>query len=613
MVNGISPMLNWGKAPKAGGMEATGKGKSEKGIADFAELVPDGKGPPGLKPEGPPTEALQKSRPPGLRDGPPGGKREKAILKFMDSFESEIKIPPQKLVEAMAELPPSLQDQSPVETAASVVDKLDLSDADRDKALGLYVGLLMQLQNIERQEAMPKGMDGAAALIAAKPEALLVSDKSAVVAAKNQGLQAYKDFNGMTEAVVPNEMAVSQADTEGAFAAGLAMQTGEAIPGGEIPEAPVAMEASAESAEPIAMNDAKEIPAGKASGNAKNAGLAAAIAKGTAAGLAAGAAAVKAMEQSGTSAVAAEGFDMKAVSEMSAKNVKNLMQGDVSRAEMKPELQMGATGGALAAIAGGMQKQQAEDQGAQSNLSQQFNFQGETTYEAKPNLGEMGIKESQKLEFKDQLAESLAGVDTGSAGIDKSASFQGITAAVTPDADPSTPPIQQLMNQAQVLLKNGGGEMKVQLNPEGLGTVNLRVALQDGKLSVHMAADHKDTKDMLEGSISELRSSLNAQHFTVDNIKVDVVKGTSTDNNSQNTAGNDKNQQEGSQGQQRQFWQQFQENFGNRSRRDDWMALASNPKIVNEKRYDPLASISSADKANAAPRAAGSQRLNMVA
>lgn len=82
--------------------------------------------------------------------------------------------------------------------------------------------------------------------------------------------------------------------------------------------------------------------------------------------------------------------------------------------------------------------------------------------------------------------------------------------------------IQQIIQQANVMIRRGGGEMKMQLNPEGLGNVKLKVKVDEGKVGIQMIADTADAKRLLEGSISDLKANLSQHKMTVDTFKVDV-------------------------------------------------------------------------------------------
>lgn len=115
--------------------------------------------------------------------------------------------------------------------------------------------------------------------------------------------------------------------------------------------------------------------------------------------------------------------------------------------------------------------------------------------------------------------------------------------------------INEIMQQAQYLIKKGGGEVSVKMSPEGLGEVHLKVLLQDGKMNIELQTQNKDIKKLIEDSLSELKSGLSAHRISLEHIKVDSVNATNTENNMQfqsnlNHSGSEKNA--------REFWNDLQ-------------------------------------------------------
>lgn len=82
--------------------------------------------------------------------------------------------------------------------------------------------------------------------------------------------------------------------------------------------------------------------------------------------------------------------------------------------------------------------------------------------------------------------------------------------------------IENLVTQASAILKDGGGEMKMQLRPEGMGTVDLKVGLQNGQVSVEIIAQDQNIKKMFEDSVFDIRSALETQNLKVDTFRVGV-------------------------------------------------------------------------------------------
>ena len=98
--------------------------------------------------------------------------------------------------------------------------------------------------------------------------------------------------------------------------------------------------------------------------------------------------------------------------------------------------------------------------------------------------------------------------------------FQQQLSSVAP-APPMAVP--DLVQNAQVLVRDGGGEMKVTLTPDGLGEVAMKVSVQDGKVNVQMITESDEAKKLIERQLGELKSSLTGHHLQVTEIKVDTA------------------------------------------------------------------------------------------
>lgn len=82
--------------------------------------------------------------------------------------------------------------------------------------------------------------------------------------------------------------------------------------------------------------------------------------------------------------------------------------------------------------------------------------------------------------------------------------------------------VRELIRQAQIVLKKGGGEMKMDLKPEGIGQVKLKISVEDGQVNIQMLTDNDASKRLLEKGLHELKSNLAAHELKVDTMKVDV-------------------------------------------------------------------------------------------
>src|SRR5690606_12064167 len=60
--------------------------------------------------------------------------------------------------------------------------------------------------------------------------------------------------------------------------------------------------------------------------------------------------------------------------------------------------------------------------------------------------------------------------------------------------------VQHLLKQAEYIVKKGGGEAKIMMNPEGLGEVHMKIQVNDGNVSVEMNAETNEAKKLIESS-----------------------------------------------------------------------------------------------------------------
>jgi flagellar hook-length control protein FliK len=96
------------------------------------------------------------------------------------------------------------------------------------------------------------------------------------------------------------------------------------------------------------------------------------------------------------------------------------------------------------------------------------------------------------------------------------------TAVANQDGDTTTSNAQNLVRNAQILMKSGGGEMKMQLKPEGVGEVTLKVAVKDGQVAIQMMTESDSAKKMLESNLDDLKTSLAQHKLHVDALKIEV-------------------------------------------------------------------------------------------
>ncbi len=113
---------------------------------------------------------------------------------------------------------------------------------------------------------------------------------------------------------------------------------------------------------------------------------------------------------------------------------------------------------------------------------------------------------------------------------------------------------EEIAQKAELLIKKGGGEIKMKLNPEGLGEVHLKVVLNEGKVDVQLMTDSQQAKKAIESELHSLKAVIAEHKMDLRDIKVDV---------SQNLGRQMQEQMADQQREHaRQFLSYFRENFG---------------------------------------------------
>mgnify|MGYP005837662377 CR=1 FL=1 len=85
--------------------------------------------------------------------------------------------------------------------------------------------------------------------------------------------------------------------------------------------------------------------------------------------------------------------------------------------------------------------------------------------------------------------------------------------------------LQQVIQRVQVDLKPGQTEMRMNLKPENLGQLQMKLVLEDGKVTAQFLTSNQNVKEALENSLSQLRQSLQEQGIRVEKLSVLIGGG----------------------------------------------------------------------------------------
>ncbi len=511
----------------------------------------------------PDKKVALKQKPEEKTQGDPS--RQQAIKEFMDSFESEFQIPPTRLVDAMAQLKDEELQMSPEETASRVIEDLDLDPEDNERAQAMYVGLLAQLQQLDTPAEAPKAtvLPNQQQLI--QPQAnhtrsqVALQQQSAKDATvdrvnskfwmKDQGRDQMlsqrltvdeQSFGRMAPETNNLDQAQSAPDALAALPPHLRGQMSESIS----PQLLAALAAKQAASAQVQGSEVRpeDMPAEDA-----------------------------VEDQQATSAPAVMGAE-NMTAESGQVSMENMLAQD-SGEYSQQQFGQGADSGAFQA--------QAKATGATGKEAAQEKLTAKAG-EFKSTLTGLEGLHQQPIKGEALTTQSLAVPVAAQAPVQTQADHEAT--------------VKNLMNQAQYLVKKGGGEVKVEMTPEGMGTIHLKLQVQDGKVNVHMAADTAEAKKTIESGLAELKTSLAAHKLSVDHVKVDVVNNASpTDTGLQNQT-NQNGQREGT----RQFWNQFNENFGSQGRREGYTQEGVNLRGYGRSQaHDPLKPIETKAKTRA--------------
>ncbi len=545
-----------------GGSETFEKGKSDKPFSEFLSFT---------KERYPQTKSVE----------PPKGS--KAVHEFMDSFESELGIPPQKILGAMAKLNPDQLEKPVEETAELVVKNLDLDPKDQDKAMAMYMQMLGQWK---QQGQLPLPMTPPPSAVPTQEIGSTVAMASLAGLAGKNVLDANlaEGTTAATATPLPQAQNAATIKAQGEFSS-LMLQNSSAmpdLPSGLPPQISSADEIGldptlTEMPEPLS-NPMKNVVSNLADRKIQSYRD---LADPPSADL------QKLKEVLGKFDQSAEdlqskiqGLETPSTKEGTA-SLSSAMTEQESLQEMKPQLK------SLQAPVVDMKNptammQQLVDGPSSAEkvvaLDSAKNAGSESTFGSATTASLFGKKlAEEKKESEELLGEGKSDLYQMTAqNMDrpmKSADVDSINAAfmdtspLKAGSAPQDPNIQNILRQAQYAINKGGGEARVQMNPEGMGQVNLHVAIHDGKVSLQMEAETPEAKKLIETSINDLKDSLRLHRLSVDQVKIDVIQSTNTDTGTQfsnsSQQGKDsnafQNSSEFGKNQSRQFWDQFRD------------------------------------------------------
>ncbi len=84
--------------------------------------------------------------------------------------------------------------------------------------------------------------------------------------------------------------------------------------------------------------------------------------------------------------------------------------------------------------------------------------------------------------------------------------------------------VRQVVKNVTLMVDAGKTAMSMQLKPEHLGRVSLDLQMEDSKMKLSLKVETEGAKQIVEGSISQLKETLNSQGITIEDIDIEVRK-----------------------------------------------------------------------------------------
>ena len=130
--------------------------------------------------------------------------------------------------------------------------------------------------------------------------------------------------------------------------------------------------------------------------------------------------------------------------------------------------------------------------------------------------------------------------------------------------------MEQVVEKTTLLQKDGKTELTVQLKPDTLGTLSIRLTMEKGFTTVKIIADSFQTKELIQGQISSLKQQLGDQGIKVKEFEI-VHEGGEFLHNHADSGGNPSNRGD----------QNFHFVYRQQHKATKIMELAANPELTH--------------------------------
>lgn len=82
--------------------------------------------------------------------------------------------------------------------------------------------------------------------------------------------------------------------------------------------------------------------------------------------------------------------------------------------------------------------------------------------------------------------------------------------------------VDQVVKKAELIIKSGASEMKIDLKPEFLGKLTIKIIAEDSGITARFITENSQVKHLLEGNLHTLKQALESQGIKVEKTEVNV-------------------------------------------------------------------------------------------
>ncbi|MES2746221.1 MAG: flagellar hook-length control protein FliK, partial [Bdellovibrionota bacterium] len=114
-----------------------------------------------------------------------------------------------------------------------------------------------------------------------------------------------------------------------------------------------------------------------------------------------------------------------------------------------------------------------------------------------------------------------------SSGTNKSQNTFDLGTAETQKAQPTHPVQKAVFENAEMLVKDGGGAIRIDIGNNETGKIDLAVEVKDGKVEVKISADSPEARQLIAQDLPRLKEQLQNQNLNLSKVEVGLSGGSS--------------------------------------------------------------------------------------